>query len=134
MYASIKKLADLDAILGKTLARNFLAHIKSERGSRSQKLRRVPYGVNFHTVKPKMYLGDYDTLTAYLVDLSTGQVVNSHYCGSFDSALNHSEQGARGAVAHGFAVLMVTVTGSGGNLSWYLDVISSDLVSQINLK
>jgi len=134
MYAPIKKLADLDAILGKTLARNFLAHLKAERSSGYQKLRRVPYGVNFHTVKPEMYLGDYDTLTAYLVDLSTGKVINSHYCGSFDTAINHSEQGARGAVARGYAVLMVTVTGGGGNLSWYLNVISSDLVSQINLK
>ena len=132
MNTSIKKIADLENVLGKTIARNFLAYLTAGRASYSgQKLKRVPYSVKFHAVKPSMYLGDYDTLTAYLINLETGLVESEHYCGSFDTAINHAEQGATGSVSKGYAVFMVTVHGGGDRLAWSIDAVSSDLVKQI---
>ena len=134
MNKQITKIADLENALGKTLARNLLAHLTSERAKRGgQKLRRVPYSVSFKEVKGAMYLGDYDTLTAYLVNLETSQIEQEHYCGSFDTALNHAEQGAElTGVPKGFALFFVTIHGGGDRLSWSLDVISSDLVKQLS--
>lgn len=131
MNTQIKKIADLENVLGKVLARNFLRYLTGKRQGR-QALRKVPYSVSFKEAKGSMYLGDYDTLTCYVVKLDTGQIEREHYCGSFDTALNHPEQGASfDAVPKGYALFFVTVHGGGDRLSWCLDIVTKDLIKQI---
>lgn len=133
MNVEIQKIADLERVLGKVVARSFLAYLKAEREARGgMKMRRVPYAVSIKAEKGPMYLGDFDTLTAYVVNLRTGEIEGEHYCGSFDSALHHPEQGAPLTnVPSGYAVFFLTVHGGGNSLSWKLDVVSSDIIGQI---
>lgn len=80
-----------------------------------------------------MYLGDYDTLTCYVVELATGQIKREHYCGSFDTAINHPEQGQIvNNVPAGYALFFVTIYGGSDRLSWCLDVVSPDLIKQLS--
>lgn len=87
MNFEIKKIADLEKILGKSLTRNILNWAKNQQG-----LMAKPRRVEVHTIKPEFYLSDGDTLHALAVDLASGDILGERYCGSGDTAINHPEQ------------------------------------------
>lgn len=121
MMHKISKIADLENMLTKAIARQILTL-----GRRSTS-KAKPSWASFHAAKPSFCLGDYDTLSLYVFDLETGELVGKDYCGSYDSILsgnNFAKQQSEGqAMPKG--MVAVFVTHSPG--VWFLDVVSSDL-------
>jgi hypothetical protein len=122
----IKRKADLEAALGRDLARTVMGFRDSS------DMRRLPSGISFHDVKPAFHLNDGDTLTAYGVELS-GKVRGSHYCGSAESVLNHlSDQFSEGAQApENHAIIFMRTYWNGRNTSWDLTVVSPNITKEI---
>lgn len=128
----IKKIADLEACLGKKLARNLL---KLGGGQLQKKPRRVC----FYSEKPSFCLNDGSTLYAYAADLESGALTNERYCGSNDSAVFHKEeQFAEGHKApENKALIFKEAYWNGTNMSWTLYVISPNItriLEEKNLK
>lgn len=101
----------------------------------SAKMKRLPWLVQFHSVKPKFHLDDSDLLTAYAIELATGKVSEGVYCGSGISTINHEgQQLSEGFEApKGFAIVFLTSSygGASSNRLWRLDIVTSDLVPQL---
>ena len=123
---TIKKAADLDAIFGKKLA-------KAIKGLRGQTYRRIPSAVTLTETKPQFHLDDSATLKAFVLDLAKGEIVASHYCGSYDTILHHKEEqlGEGQKASEGMAVCFLETYYNGRNTSWELTVVSSNLTKQI---
>ena len=83
MNVSIKKKADLESALGKTLANNLL------KAGRKKFMKMLPFSVDFKECKPKFYLDNGDMLRAFAFDLE-GNLLGEAYCGSGDTVLHHS--------------------------------------------
>lgn len=127
MELQIKKIADLEQALGKTLARNILAWAKTQSG-----IMRKPRSVRFVSVKPEFHLNDGDTLNALAVDLSTGTILGDRYCGSGDSAINHPEQfDSTYKAPQDKAMLFIRAYWNGVNHSWVITVVSENVTKQI---
>jgi hypothetical protein len=118
----IKKIADLEACLGKKLARNLL---KLGGGHHQKKPRRVC----FYSAKPSFCLNDGSTLHAYAADLKTGELTNERYCGSNDSAMFHKEEqfGEGHEAPENKALIFKEAYWNGTNMSWTLYVISPNI-------
>jgi hypothetical protein len=126
MKIQVNKLGDIDAVLGKQLSRELIKLVTEGKSY----LRKKPFQIQIVESKPAFYLGDYDTLTCYAVDMQAGQIVGEKYCGSYDSALNHqAEQFSEGfQVESGKALIFVTVICS---KVWEITIVSSDTIKQV---
>lgn len=132
MHVKIKTIGDFENAVGKPIARNLLAEIKS-RNNREYK--KVPSGISFVKEKPAFYLSDGSTLTAYLVNLSTGDILSRIYCGSGDTAINHqSHQFSEGSKSkEGFGVFFIeTYYAGNGKTGWTITVVSDNVQTQVN--
>src|SRR5512138_2622781 len=123
----IKKKADLKKVLGGNIAKTVLAFRDSSL------MQRLPKSVEFHDSKPAFYLNDGDTLQGYGIDIETGQILGSHYCGSTDTALHHTtEQFSEGAEAPmNKALVFVREYWNGRNMSWNVTVVSPNVQKEI---
>jgi hypothetical protein len=131
MELQIKKIAELENTLGKTLARNILAYMKRDKNM-GIGYTRVPNRVEFHKVKPEFHLSDGDCLDAIAVDLTTGVIEGSRYCGSGCSAINHPEQFDNTYKApDNKALIFIKSYWNGRNSSWVLYVVTSNVPEQI---
>jgi len=126
MRKEIKKKADLEAYLGKKLAKAVLSF---GGGSRKKK----PSAIEFLETKPKFYLNDGDTLHCYGVDLETSEITGERYCGSSDTAYMHREEqfGEGHTAPNNKALLFIQSYYNGRNMSWEVTLISSNLVRQL---
>lgn len=126
MDTKIKLKADLERVLGSGLAKTVM-------GLRGASMKRLPTYVTFKTAKPSFALSDGDTLSAYAVNLATGEISREKYCGSGDSYLHHrKEQDSEGFVPpKGTALLFIQTYWNGRNTSWNLYVVSEELTKQI---
>lgn len=132
MRVRIKTVADFENAVGKPIARNLLAILKQEGKTEYKK---VPSGISFVSEKPRFYLGDGQTLTAYLFDLSSGKMLSRMYCGSGDTAINHTmHQLSEGSKSKdGFAVFFLeTYYAGNGKTGWTLTVVSDNVQVQMN--
>lgn len=123
MSVSIKKKEDLVKCLGKKIAESILKE------GRSPSMKRVPFSVRFMNSKPKFYLDDGGGLFALAFD-KNGEFLAKKYCGSADSAINHSfEQLSEGINAPKDSIIIfVERYASSSNCPWTLTVVS-DLVN-----
>lgn len=124
---AIKKKADLERVLGGNVAKTVLTF---RDGSLMQ---RLPRSIEFHDSKPAFCLNDGDTLQGYGIDIETGQILGSHYCGSTDTALHHlAEQFSEGAEVPGNkALVFVQEYWNGRNMSWNVTVVSPNVQKEI---
>lgn len=117
---TVKKVAELSALLGVGLANAILAR-------RSENMKRLPTSVAFYNAAPGFHLNDGSTLTAYAVNLETGEM-NERYCGSGCTSINHPEQFISGYVPpEGCAMIFVERYWNGRNMSWNLVVVSRNI-------
>lgn len=93
----------------------------------------MPRAIYFHDTKPEFYLDNGDVLHGYGVDLVTGKVLGSHYCGSGCSTIHHrAEQLSSGAQApNGRALMFVHEYWNGKNMSWTVTVVSPNIQREI---
>ena len=130
LRVSVKKLEDMRFVLGVDLANLLLKVCKHDKHYRSK-----PHRIVFTDTKPSFYLGDSETLFAYLIDLNKNEVVAEEYCGSYDTILHHlpAQLGKGGEVPTGYAVVFQRTYYVGGkNFTAYnLTVVSSDLIKQM---
>lgn len=126
----IKKKADLEAIIGKSLTKELCARVGKP------DTQKKPKRVYLKSEKPKFYLDRGDVLYAFGVNLKTEEITGYKYCGSEDSTYMHySEQlGENGSPEDGFAVFFVTNYWNGKNRSWDLTIVSPNITQQIELK
>lgn len=123
----VKKIADLENMLTKSIARQILALEKPT----SDYYKAKPSWVSFHARKPAFYLGDYDTLSLYTFDLATGEMLGKVYCGSYDSIINGNNfamQQSEGLESPKGVVSVFVTRGAG---VWHLDCVSSDLAPML---
>lgn len=125
MSVTVKKNEDLDAAVGKALA-------KVIKGFRKDFMKRLPSGIRFTEAKPKFYLDDGGMLRVFAVNLATGEVLGERYMGSGDTAANNPSQFDEGHQApENHALMFVETYPSTGNHPWYLTVVSPNVVKQI---
>lgn len=130
MNIKIKSIKDLEGILGKKLARELCAVVTKGGNTRAK-----PSAVDFHDVKPPFYLNDSSTLTFYAVDVIDQKILSVSYGGSGDTTINHpGAQLSSGQATERDAVLAVTKYWNGSNMSWNVDVISSNIRKQIAMR
>lgn len=126
----VKKVEDMRFVLGVDLANLLLKVCKHDKHYRSK-----PHRIAFTDTKPSFYLGDSETLFAYLINLEKVEIVATEYCGSYDTILHHlpAQLGKGGEVPTGYAVVFQRTYYVGGrNFTAYnLTVVSSDLTKQI---
>lgn len=121
----IKKIADMEMVFGKQLARAIL-------GLRGQCERAKPTGVTLTSEKPQWFLNDGDTLEAHGIDLVNGKILFKHYCGSGDTAVFHPEQLSEGyCPPENFALLFKKTYWNGSDFSWHLTVVTKNIPKQI---
>lgn len=127
-YYPTKTIADLEKILGKSLAKAIL----TECGGGNTQAK--PRGVTIYREKPAYYLNDGDTLHFFNVDLAEGKILDRHFGGSADTAINHArEQFAEGVRAiEQDAVLIIRYFWNGKNMSWTIDVITEHEIAQLS--
>lgn len=126
MQVSIKKKADLENCLGKSLAGQLLKR-------RSSQMKRVPSWVTFCEQKPSFAVDDNGTLRAYAVNLESGQILNERYCGSGESAINHLDEQFNETATAPFnhALVFVETFWNGRNHSWSVTVVSKNVTKQV---
>lgn len=112
------------------------AYLKAEaKGPFDRKMKRMPWWIEFHNVKPKFALHDFETMDTFAVNLETGEVSKTHYCGSGLSTIDHKfEQLAEGqAVPTGYAVIFITQCGrTSGNMPWTVDIVCTNQFNAID--
>jgi hypothetical protein len=126
MKVSVKKKAELEAVLGKKLANNLL------KSARKGFMKMLPFQVEFVESKPKFYLDNGDMLKAYAFDLE-GNLLGEAYCGSGDTVMHHSgaQLGEGQKAPEGTIVAFVNTYASSQNHPWVLTIVSNDLQKQL---
>jgi len=125
---SVKKMADLEAVFGTKVA-------KVVKGFRKSFMKVLPSTIMLTETKPAFYLNDGGMLWCYALNLDTGEILGSRYCGSGDSAVNSPEQFNETAKAPGnHALLFVETYPSTANHPWTLTVVSPDITQQLKGK
>lgn len=94
-------------------------------------VRRLPWGIDFVSAKPKFHLNDGAGLYFLMVDLRTGEILKSVYGGSGMSTINFTkEQLSEGYTPEeGYALVCIEIEGR----SWSVTVVSDNLVRQLNI-
>lgn len=128
MIQNVKKKSELENILGKTLMTTVLTHCVDS------KWRRMPTTIHLLETKPRFHLDDSSGLTAYVVDLTTGNILAEKYCGSGDSTINYANEqlSEGGSVPDNHAVLFVERFWAGNKSGWCLTVVSSNVQKQFD--
>lgn len=123
----IEKKADVLVVLGNTLGVNIL-------NLRRANWKKLPHSIDLTETKPSFGLNDGGTLDSYAVDLKTGEILSNHYCGSADSAVHHKvEQFSEGHTPpDNTAIVFIETCWNGRNTSWFVTVVSPNIVRQIN--
>ena len=130
MHATIKNKAQLEQILGKNLANNLLKKL------RKSSMKRLPFSISFTKTKPQFCLDDGELLSYVPVNLTTGEVGEEIYGGSYDSIMHHvPEQLGEGRIAmpKDAAIIFVNNMWNGRNRSWALTVVSENVIGQIGV-
>jgi hypothetical protein len=123
LIQNIKKKAELEKILGKVLMNSILNNcVKPD-------WKRMPTSIFLEREKPKFFLDDSSSLTAYVVDLTNGDVLSTRYCGSGDSTANFSiEQLSEGGTTpDNIAVLFIERFWAGSKSGWTLTIVSNNI-------
>lgn len=132
--ANFTKKTEVEQVLGAVVMKAVNKMLALESGPFNRKFRRVPSAIEFHSEKPTFNLHDFETMTAYAVNIETGEVLSSIYCGSGLSTINHrAEQLGEGFKApKGHALIFLTQShGGGGNTAYYLDIVTDHITPQI---